>query len=105
MPETLMAEADHAITGARSEVAGSVELVGESPTIIRVKELVRRAATIDGGVLITGEAGVAVESIAATLPARSPYATRPHVMVECAPTEPTRVDQLPFGSLAGHCPI
>src|SRR2546429_7951858 len=98
MPETLFAEATPATAGAGS----SVELVGESPTIMRVKELVRRATTIDGGVLITGEAGVAVESIAANLHARSRHATGAYVMVDCDASEPAQLDQLLFGSVAGH---
>ncbi len=101
MPETLFAEATPATAGAGS----SVELVGESPTIMRVKELVRRATTIDGGVLITGEAGVAVESIAANLHARSRHATGAYVMVDCDASEPAQLDQLLFGSVAGHAPL
>ena len=75
----------------------TVELLGESAVITRVKEFVRRAATIDGGVLITAEPGSAVDSLARELHARSPRAAAAYVTVECAGREAGGIDRILFG--------
>ena len=63
--------------------AAPVELIGRSPAISRIQELVRRAATMDGAVLLVAEAGVDVESVAQELHARSRTAAAPWVVVDC----------------------
>src|SRR5690242_2802872 len=77
---------------------GAIELVGESPAATRVQELVRRAAPLDGGVLITAESGVAADSIAYELHARSRRANGPYVIVECQTGDAARIDRLLFGA-------
>ncbi|HZT76348.1 MAG TPA: sigma 54-interacting transcriptional regulator [Vicinamibacterales bacterium] len=76
----------------------AIELVGNSPAATRLQELVRRAASIDAGVLITAETGVAVESIAQELHARGRRVGGPFVAVDCDGGDPSRVDALLFGS-------
>ena len=46
---------------------GAAELIGRSPAIVRVQELIRRGAALDGGALITAEAGAGVEAVAREL--------------------------------------
>ena len=46
---------------------GAVELVGRSPAITRVQELIRRGAPLEGGALITAEPGAGVEAVAREL--------------------------------------
>jgi len=104
MAETLIAESDTHPMTALVELTTAIELVGPSAAIARVKDLVRRAAGGESAVLITGEAGVAVESIAANLHARSRQAAGAYVMVDCDADEPARVDQRLFGSAAADSP-
>ena len=76
---------------------GAAELVGRSPAITRVQELVRRAALVDGGALITSEPGAGVESVARELHLRGRHPTSPYVIVECDAGDPASVDRLLFG--------
>jgi DNA-binding NtrC family response regulator len=76
----------------------ALELFGESPAIVRVRELVRRAAALDSCVLITTEAGMPVDSIARELHARSRQSTAAFVIVECGLGDPARVERLLFGA-------
>lgn len=102
MPETVIEEP---VTPAKPvELPGAVELVGVSAAVNRVRELVRRAASTEGGVLIVGEAGVAVESIAANLHARSRMAAGAYVLVDCDAGEPARLDRMLFGAVAADAP-
>lgn len=97
MPDTLsLAEAR--IRFARPATpTTALELVGSSPAAVRLQEIIRRAATIDAAVLITAEAGVAVESIALELHAHGRRAGGPFVDVNCH-GDAERVDQLLFGT-------
>jgi two-component system nitrogen regulation response regulator NtrX len=80
--------------------AGALELVGHSPAITRVQELVRRAAPLDTGVLLTAERGSDVGSVARELHARSRRAAGPYIAVECDAPEPSRLAQHLFGTAA-----
>jgi len=95
--------ADPAMLGAHTArfarpSAGAAELVGRSPAITRVQELIRRAAALDGGILLTAEAGTAVDSVARELHARGRHSTAPYVIVECAAGDAARLDRILFGA-------
>src|SRR5512134_506285 len=51
-------------------------LIGESPAMTKVKDLIQRAAVVPGTVLITGETGTGKELAARAIHARSPRAPR-----------------------------
>lgn len=78
---------------------GALELVGRSPAITRVQELVRRAAMLDVGVLLTAERGVDVDSVARELHARSRRAPAPYIVVDCD-SDRSRISELLFGVAA-----
>ena len=103
MPDPLI-RADAGTRLSRAPTASPLELVGHSPAITRAQELVRRAAAMDGGVLLTAEPGAAVESVARELHARSRRASGPYVIVECAAVDAARADRLLFGSPAQDAP-
>jgi len=84
------------LAAPRAAVPG-VELIGRSQAITRVGEFVRRAAALDGGVLITAEAGSGVDSVARELHARGRHAAGPCVVVECGADEASRLDRHLFG--------
>jgi DNA-binding NtrC family response regulator len=82
--------------------ADALELVGGSQAIARLQELVRRAATSAGGVLMTAPAGSAVETIARELHTRSHYAAGAYVVVECG--DSAHLEDLLFGTPTGEAP-
>ena len=102
MADTLM------MPGARTARFGrpaeALELAGHSPAITRVHELVRRAASLDVGVLLTAERGADVDSVARELHERSRRATAPFIVVECDGGDAPRVAQLLFGTIAPGSP-
>ena len=81
----------------------ALELVGRSLAIVRTQELIRRAAQVDGGVLLVSERGVDVESIAREIHdrARRPSATFVHVV--CS-SDPARLDSVLFGTTPENAP-
>jgi DNA-binding NtrC family response regulator len=94
MADTLM------MAAARYERAQptALELTGRSPAITRVQEFIRRAAAVEGGVLITAERGCAVDSLARELHARSRHADGPYVVVDCAAADAAAIDRALFGT-------
>ena len=62
---------------------GAWPIVGESPGIRRVLELIRKAAPTDANVLISGESGTGKELAAAALHYASPRAEGPFISVQC----------------------
>jgi two-component system, NtrC family, response regulator GlrR len=103
MADPLMPAAAPSARGART-AAGSLELMGKSAAIARARELVRRAAAGDGGVLLVAERGVDVASVARELHARSPRAGATFVWVECGAAESSQIDGEVFGVIAGGNP-
>ncbi|MGH8722105.1 MAG: sigma-54-dependent transcriptional regulator, partial [Burkholderiales bacterium] len=61
-------------------------IVGESPGMRRVAELVRKAAAADANVLVTGESGTGKELVTLTLHFSSPRAERAFVALDCSVT-------------------
>jgi DNA-binding NtrC family response regulator len=102
MADTLM------MPGARTARFGrpakALELAGHSPAITRVHELVRRAALLDVGVLLTAERGADVDSVARELHERSRRATGPFIVVECDGGDAPSVAQLLFGTIPPGSP-
>jgi DNA-binding NtrC family response regulator len=96
MPDPMMLADARAARSARAS-DGAVELVGRSPAIARVQELIRRGALVDGGALIIGEPGAGVESVARELHMRGRHSTAAYVTVECDAGDPAGVDRLLFG--------
>jgi two-component system, NtrC family, response regulator HydG len=82
--------------------AGSLDgLVGASPAIMKVKELIRRAASAPGTVLITGETGTGKELAARAIHAGSGRAARPFVALNCAALTESLLENELFGHARG----
>jgi DNA-binding NtrC family response regulator len=71
------------------------ELIGSSPAITRVRELIRRVAAADGGVLFVAEPGTDVESVARELHALSRGSAAPFIPVDCSAAT---IDELLLGA-------
>ena len=96
MPDPLLLADARAARLARPG-EGAVELVGRSPAITRVQELIRRGAPLEGGALITAEPGAGVDAVARELHLRGRPTSSPYIAVDCAAGNPAGVDRLLFG--------
>ena len=84
------------------EPQGSLDaLVGDSPEMRRARELIARAASAGGTVLITGETGTGKELAARAIHAGSARAARPFVAVNCAALAESLLDNELFGHARG----
>jgi DNA-binding NtrC family response regulator len=80
------------------------ELVGRSPAITRVQDLVRRAALADGGVLLLAPRGTDVESVARDLHQQASRPSGAFERVDCAAADPARLERLLFGAAPATMP-
>jgi DNA-binding NtrC family response regulator len=80
---------------------GSSEIVGISPVIQTVRELIARVAPTGATVLITGETGTGKELVARALHRTSPRASKPFVAVNCAAFTETLLESELFGHEKG----
>ena len=85
----------------RAEMGLGAEMVGASPAIHRVRELVARVAPTDARVLISGESGTGKELVAAAIHVESPRRDRPFVRVNCAAIPRDLVESEMFGHEKG----
>ncbi len=79
-------------------------ILGESPGIRRVLDLVRRIGTSDTNVLISGESGTGKESVALHLHHLGPRAGGPFVPVSCGAFTPSKLESELFGAPASTAP-
>lgn len=80
---------------------GQTNLLGDSPVMQEVRELISRAAPTDATVLITGETGTGKELVARAIHRNSRRAEKPFIAVNCAAMpEPLLESQL-FGHEKG----
>jgi Nif-specific regulatory protein len=76
-------------------------IVGESPPMQRVYELVRKAAATTATVLLRGESGTGKEVIARAVHYNGARRDRPFVKVDCATLPPTLIENELFGHERG----
>src|SRR5438093_1797495 len=85
----------------RREYGLSGEMIGESPAMGRVRELIARIAPTDSRVLIVGESGTGKELVAAAIHGASGRRDRPFVRVNCAAIPRDLVESEMFGHEKG----
>jgi len=78
---------------------GARQIVGESPGMRRVVELVRKVACSDANALISGESGTGKELVALALHYSSPRADGPFVPVDCGATPREDLEGELFGQV------
>jgi len=76
-------------------------LIGSSPSMLRVKDLIARAGAAPGTVLITGETGTGKELVARAIHAASSRASKPFVALNCAALTESLLENELFGHARG----
>ncbi len=90
------------LTRALTEELGpDAELVGSTPVMAKVRELIRKVAPTDARVLLTGESGTGKELAAAAIHALSPRAGGPFIRVNSAAIPRDLVESEMFGHEKG----
>jgi len=85
----------------QEELGPEAELVGRSPAMERVRELVRRAAPSDARILITGESGTGKELVATAIHGLSTRRSGPFIRVNSAAIPRDLVESEMFGHERG----
>jgi DNA-binding NtrC family response regulator len=76
-------------------------LIGGSPAMTRLRQLIDRVAPTDATVLITGESGTGKEMISREFYRRSPRRGQPFIKVNCAAVSQTLIESEFFGHERG----
>jgi two-component system nitrogen regulation response regulator NtrX len=85
----------------REDLGLAGEMIGASPTMDRVRELIGRVAPTDARVLVTGESGTGKELVASAIHLGSSRRDRPFVRVNCAAIPRDLVESEMFGHEKG----
>ena len=85
----------------KKRVSRIPEIVGVSPAITRIKEMIDRVAPTEARVLITGSNGTGKELVARWLHEKSPRSTMPFVEVNCAAIPGELIESELFGHEKG----
>jgi DNA-binding NtrC family response regulator len=80
---------------------GMGELIGESPVVQELKELIARVAESQASVLVTGESGTGKEVVARLLHQRGPRADKPFMALNCAAMPEHLLESELFGHVRG----
>jgi DNA-binding NtrC family response regulator len=91
----------HELRGQLRQLGHFGNLVGASPAMQQVYDLVTRVAPTSASVLITGESGTGKELVAETIHQVSRRASKPFLAVNCGAVSPTLIESELFGHERG----
>jgi DNA-binding NtrC family response regulator len=105
-PKDLEAElraaiAETAQLGPGADAANEAGLIGRSPPLQALLEMIVRVAPTDSSVLVTGESGTGKELVAQAIHRLSRRAMKPLVVVNCAAIPETLLESELFGHVKG----
>ncbi|HOW31433.1 MAG TPA: sigma-54 dependent transcriptional regulator [Bacteroidales bacterium] len=85
----------------KRRVSRQYDMIGESPAIAKIKDIIERVAPTDARVLITGDNGTGKELVARWLHEKSNRADGPFVEVNCAAIPSELIESVLFGHEKG----
>ena len=85
----------------KKKVNSKYKMIGETPAMLKVKEMIERVAPTDARVLITGSNGTGKEAVAHWIHEKSNRATAPFVEVNCAAIPSELIESELFGHVKG----
>jgi two-component system nitrogen regulation response regulator NtrX len=85
----------------KRKVSKTYDIIGESPAIRKVKEIIEKVAPTDARVLITGNSGTGKELVARWLHEKSERASQPFIEVNCAAIPSELIESELFGHEKG----
>jgi DNA-binding NtrC family response regulator len=85
----------------QGEIAGFDRLIGSSPQMQRVYQLVRNVTNLNAAVLVTGESGTGKELIARAIHNMGPRSSHPFVAISCGAIRETLIESELFGHANG----
>jgi len=85
----------------KTKVYGGSKMIGESPAIQHIRELVDKVAPTDARVLICGANGTGKELVARSIWSQSARASRPYIEVNCAAIPSELIESELFGHEKG----
>ena len=85
----------------KRKVSKAYEMIGESPAINHIKDIIERVGPTDARVLITGDNGTGKELVAHWLHEKSNRASGPFVEVNCAAIPSELIESVLFGHEKG----
>lgn len=85
----------------KKKVSKSFQMVGESPEIAIIKEMIDKVAPTDARVLVTGENGTGKELVAHWLHEKSERSSAPFIEVNCAAIPSELIESELFGHVKG----
>jgi two-component system nitrogen regulation response regulator NtrX len=81
----------------KKRVGGEIDLIGTSSVIVQLRQAVKRVASANSRVLITGPAGSGKDVVARLLHKKSTRADGPFVTINCATLNPSNFESGLFG--------
>jgi len=88
-------------TVLKKKVSKTLEMVGDSPAITQVKDMIEKVAPTDARVLITGNNGTGKELVARWLHEKSERSSHPFIEVNCAAIPSELIESELFGHEKG----
>ncbi len=89
------------VAALRSELGVGAELIGDSPAMHKLHDLILRAARTDARILVRGESGSGKELVASALHRQSSRAEGPFVKINCAAIPEHLIEDELFGHAKG----
>lgn len=88
-------------TRLKKKVGKNFEMIGESPAITKIKDIIEKVAPTDARVLITGPNGTGKELVAHWLHQKSDRSSGPMIEVNCAAIPSELIESELFGHVKG----
>ena len=85
----------------KKQVSKAYEMIGESPAMVQIKEMIEKVAPTNARVLITGKNGTGKELVAHWLHEKSSRAKSPFIEVNCAAIPSELIESKLFGHEKG----